>query len=156
MKKFFRGIMLCMVFTLLAGAFPFYTSAQTLTTEVSREYLENGFYYETVLIIDDNVRSTLKGASKRTSMKDSNGNTLWYVQVTADFTFNGSSPATCVSAKASAQSYNSNWKIADTKASRSGNSGTATALARNYMGGVFVGSLQKSVTIYCDKNGHVS
>lgn len=124
------------------------------TTSTTREYLSDGSYFETTLTVS-NARGTIKNASKTALYKNASGESMWYVKVTANFTFNGSS-ATCTSAKVSADSYVSTWKILEKTASRSGNSGTATVRAGAYMGGVYVDSTIKSVTIYCDKNGNIS
>lgn len=120
----------------------------------TKEYLSDGSYYETILFVS-NARGTVTNASKTTTYKNASGESMWYAKVTANFTFNGSS-ATCTSATASAGSYSSTWKILEKTASRSGNSGTATVRAGAYMGGVYVDSTTKSVTIYCNKNGKVS
>ena len=129
-------------------------AASDKAQDIVKEYLEDGSYFETTLLTL-NTRSTLRGAVKRTTYYNKAGDPIWHVEVTANFTFDGSS-AKCTSATASAKSYVSNWKILDTASSRSGNSGTATALDGSYVNGVFVGSMTESVTIYCDKNGKVS
>lgn len=75
--------------------------------------------------------------------------------VTASFTYNGTS-SVCTSAAASAEAYNSIWKITNTYATKSGNSGTATTSATEYNMSVPLHTYKKSVSLSCDKNGTLS
>lgn len=151
-RTFFRT---GMIFILsLVILFPSSVSAASNSPQITREYLSDGSYFETV-ISSTNARSSIKNASKTTTYKNADGDSLWYVKVTANFDFNGST-SKCTAASASAGSYTKVWKILDKRASRSGNSGSATALAGSYMGGLFVGSVTKTITLSCDKNGNLT
>ena len=137
-RTFFRT---GMIFILsLVILFPSSVSAASSSPQITREYLSDGSYFETVI---------------STTYKNADGDSLWYVKVTANFDFNGST-SKCTAASASAGSYTKVWKILDKRASRSGNSGSATALAGSYMGGLFVGSVTKTITLSCDKNGSLT
>ena len=126
----------------------------TYESEVSYEYFSDGSFFETKIIYNSN-RSTIKGASKTTTYKNSVGTALWYVTVTGNFTYNGSS-SSCTASSASAGSYSNAWKILNKSASKSGSSATAIATAGQYIGNVAIGSYNKSVTLRCDANGNLS
>lgn len=152
-KILFKAGILFLALSLII-LFPSSVSTASESTDIIREYLTDGSYFETV-ISSTNSKSTIRNASKTTTYKNADGDSLWYVKVTANFDFNGYS-SKCTSATASAGSYSKVWKILDKKASRSGNSGSATALAGSYMGGIFVGSVTKTITLSCDKNGNLA
>ena len=145
------GIILILSLLFMSSSFAY---AAPSSAQVIKEYLDDGSYFETV-ITSSSTRSTIRNASKTTTYKNADGEALWDVKVTANFEFNGST-SKCTSAVASANSYNKVWKILDKRSNRNGNSGSATALAGSYLGGVFVGSMSKTVTLTCDKNGNLS
>lgn len=118
----------------------------TNTINVTREYLDDGSYFKTVITSNSNARSTIKNAS---------GQPLWYAKVTANFYFDGST-SSCTSSSVSAESYVNVLKILSKSASRTGNVGSATVVAGAYVGGVFVDSYTKLITLACDKNGILS
>lgn len=118
----------------------------TNTINVTREYLDDGSYFKTVITSNSNARSTIKNAS---------GQPLWYAKVTANFYFDGST-SSCTSSSVSAESYVNVLKILSKSASRAGNVGSATVVAGAYVGGVFVDSYTKLITLACDKNGILS
>lgn len=124
------------------------------------EYLSDGSYFETVIYNSSdisifNTKSNSKSGSKTAYYKNSSGVVQWYVRVTGEFTYNGTS-STCTSSVASAPSNVAAWKIASKSASKSGNSATAKATAKCYSNGVVVNTITKSVTLTCDKNGNLS
>lgn len=95
----------------------------------------------------------LKLIMQKRAFKNAAGTALWYVQVTGKFSYNGSS-CTCTSASSSAGSYNSNWKIINHSANRSGNTATAYATAKRCTLGVPVETQNTSISLHCDKNGN--
>ena len=119
------------------------------------EYLEDGSCFETEIVVNNNARSTVTGASKTITYKNAAGEKMWYVKVVANFYFNGST-SECTSASAYAGSYVSTWKIEDVYSSRSGNWGAATAVAGDYYLFTRVGTVTKTAKLSCDKNGNVS
>ena len=130
----------------------------TITTIV--EIFEDGSYIETVIekktssFSARSTTSTLTG--KRTlTYRNSEGSALWSVTVTGTFTYNGSS-ATCTKSTVSATSYNSNWRISSSSASKSGATAKATASAKRYMDGTYIRTMTQSVSLTCRKNGTLS
>lgn len=153
--KIIRKLSLPLILAAILITHPLSVIAEPMTsTQVTREYLEDGSYFETVIASSEDARSTIKNASKTTTYKNSSGESLWYAKVTANFYFDGST-SSCTSSSASGGSYVSTWRILDKSASRTGNTGSATVTAGAYYAGIFVDSYTKVVTISCDKNGNV-
>ena len=125
------------------------------TTQITREYLSDGSYFEITIQSTENARSTIKNASKTATYINASGESIWYAKVTANFYFDGKT-SSCTSSSASGASYVSNWKILSKSASRTGNVGSATIVAGAYLNGAFVDSYTKIVTLACDKNGNLS
>ncbi len=119
------------------------------------EYLSDGSYFEIEIIEHANARSTITGASKTATYKNADGKAMWYVKISANFYYNGTT-SNCTAAAVSAGSYVSSWKIEDKYSSRSSNSATGTAIAGQYLGSSLVGKIKDSVTLTCDKNGKLS
>lgn len=120
------------------------------------EYLEDGSYYEITIIENTMTRaSSTKKGTKRVKYVDNSNVTVWEVSVTGTFTYDGSS-STCTAASVAATSYTTNWKITSKSASKSGNKATAKATAKYYYDGSLVTTVNKSVTLTCDKNGNLS
>lgn len=93
---------------------------------------------------------------KRTStFKNASGKALWYVTLQATFQYNGTNSG-CTSAKVTAGSYNSNWKVSDKRTSVSGATATAYATGRLYSGSTLIQTVPKSVSLYCSPSGKVS
>ena len=147
-KKFWA---LFLAIMLLSIAQPLSINAAPHTTI---EYLSDDSYFETTISIIP-TRGTVTNTNITVTYRNASGEAMWDLTVTANFTFNGKT-ASCTSSKATANSYNRNWKIIEKSSSRSSNHGTATAKAGQYLNGVYVNSLTKSVTIYCNGNGQVS
>ena len=151
-KKFFLLLTLVAMVTMQ----PFTVMADSNNAiDVTREYLDDGSYFEIVITSNSNARSTIKNASKTATYKNASGQSLWYAKVTANFYFDGST-SSCTSSSASAGSYVNVWKILSKSASRTGNVGSATVVAGAYLNGAFVDSHTEIVTLACDKNGNLS
>lgn len=156
MKKKIRVIFLSLILSVVFISQPLSVMADsTSVTQVTREYLEDGSYFETVIESDGNARSTIKNASKTSTYKNASGQSLWYAKVTASFYYNGST-SSCTSASASGGSYVDVWKILSTSSSRTGNVGSARVTAGAYYVGIYVDSYTEVVTLSCDKNGNLS
>ena len=138
----------------LVFSHPISTFAQENSSQIYREYLEDGSYYETI-IISTPTRSAIRNASKTSTYKNSSGTALWYAKVTADFYFDGKT-SSCTSSSASGGSYVSTWKILSKSSSRTGNVGSATVTAGAYLNGAYVGSITQKLLLACDKNGNLS
>lgn len=152
-SKFFLVLIVTMSFAIQ----PLSVQANSpgVTTQTTKEYLDDGSYFETVIVSSSNARSTITNASKTSTYKNANGESLWYAKVTANFYYNGTT-SSCTSSSASGGSYVSTWKILSTSASRTGNVGSATVVAGAFMGGLYVDSYTEIVTLACDKNGNLS
>ncbi len=131
------------------------------TPSVQIEYLDNGYYFETVINAApaQNSISLLSAANtitrtKTSSYKNSNGIVLWSVSITATFTYDGST-SKCNYCYGSASAPSPSWSIQTISASKSGNTATATAIATNSQGNTS-SNYTKSITIRCSKNGVIS
>ena len=102
----------------------------------------------------DMTRST-KTASKTNYYRDADQNVLWYVTITATFTYDGTT-SSCISCSHNAGSNNSHWSIKSCTSSMSGNSATATAVATQTGILGFSHDFTGSVTIYCAPDGTIS
>ena len=104
MKKLFC---ILMTISILINNIPITVLAQhNNTTQISIEYLENGYYYETIISTDKNVlpASTTKyiTKTKTTNLKNQAGVTQWSVSIKATFSYDGNS-AKCTSCTPSAK-----------------------------------------------------
>lgn len=135
---------------------PFQVMAESNNTfQVTREYLDDGSFFEILIESNENQRSSIKNASKTFTFKNANEEPLWYAKVTANFYYDGNT-SSCTSSSASGGSYVSEWKILSKSSSRTGNVASATVTAGAYMGGLYVDSLTVKVLLSCDKNGNLS
>ena len=153
--KITKKAFLIFISTLMLVFQPITVLANTSTVVISKEYLSDGSYFETVIESNDTLRSTIKNASKTTTYKNADGNALWYARVTANFYFDGKT-SSCTSASASGEAYVDTWKIQSKSSSRTGNVGSATVIAGCYFAGINIGNVSQTVTLACDKNGNLS
>ena len=123
-------------------------------TYTTIEYLDNGDYIETTLVVSNSTKGTITGA-KTATYKDSSNVILWDVSVTGTFSYNGTS-STCVSASGDSHSYSSNWTVSSPTVSKSGNTATSTATGKKRLFGIVVQTQTLSVTLSCSKNGVLS
>lgn len=161
MKKIFTTLLiLSVIFSILDTSMT--VSAATLPSSQSEiTKLENGDYLETTIsnapisLTKVSLLSTNKSITKTKTVKykSQDGTTLWYVAITATFSYNGST-SKCTSCTPSAAAPASTWSIKSLTSSKSGNSATATAVATH--SDIISKDFTKSVTISCSKNGVVS
>lgn len=103
--KGIKKIFLLLTLVTMVTMQPFTVMADTNNTiDVTREYLDDGSYFEIVITSNSNARSTIKNASKTATYKNASGQALWYAKVTANFYFDGST-SSCTSSSASAGEY---------------------------------------------------
>lgn len=154
MKKFKKlSFIFLLVFTFYIT--PFSSTVKANPPTITKEYFPDGSYIETQIIQTSNTKSTITGARKRSTYKNSSGSALWYGEVTANFYFDGST-SRCTSATASAGSYHSLWRIKSKSASKSGNTATASIVASSYTStGTLIGNKNLTVTLSCDRNGNL-
>ena len=155
MKKI-KKIFLSFIVAILFMTQPFQVMAESNNTfQVTREYLDDGSFFEILIESNENQWSSIKNASKTFTFKNANEEPLWYAKVTANFYYDGNT-SSCTSSSASGGSYVSEWKILSKSSSRTGNVASATVTAGAYMGGLYVDSLTVKVLLSCDKNGNLS
>lgn len=155
MKKI-KKIILSFTVAILFMTQPLQVMAESNNTfQVTREYLDDGSFFEILIESNENQRSSIKNASKTFTFKNADGESLWYAKVTANFYYDGTT-SSCTSSSASGGSYVSEWKILSKSSSRTGNVASATVTAGAYMGGLYVDSLTVKVLLSCDKNGNLS
>lgn len=161
MKK--QICILLMIISLLTISIPLSASAQTYDApQISVEYLDNGYYYETIISSQENdinitPSSTTKyiTKTKTTNLKNAAGVTQWSVSIKATFSYNGSS-SKCTSCTPSAKAYGSTWSIKSVTSNKSGNTATATAKATQTGASGLSQTYTKSVTIKCSATGVIS
>lgn len=161
MKKFFIIILTVITFVCFGNITPVEAKAAEPTFSMI-ETLENGYYYETIIVdVETEETNSLRASSntitkkKTTQFKNSSGTVLWSVSITATFTYDGST-SKCTSCTPSAKAYASTWTIRSVTSSKSGNSATATAVARQTAATGNTYDYTKSVTIRCSATGVVS
>ena len=122
--------------------------------DITTEY-ENGLRIETIIIEDVSVARTSEKSGTKT-VNYYNGNTLLCsVSVHGKFKYGGNS-ATCTSATVSAYSNNSNWKISNKSARKSGNTAYASATGTRYFMGVEMQKVTRNVSLSCNSSGKLS
>ncbi len=160
MKKSFIIILSVITFLCFENITPIETKAAEPTSSII-EILENGYYYETIIVDAETEDSFSRSSSnsitktKTTQLKNSSGSVLWSVSITATFTYDGST-SKCTSCTPSARVYASTWSIKNVTSSKSGNSATATAVATQTGSTGNTYDYTKSVTIKCSATGVVS
>ena len=134
-------------------AFPFLSVAIKNETI---EYFPDGSYGITEIVeYSDKAVTGTKTSSKNYKYYNSSNELLWKVTLTATFTYNGST-SSCTSASPGHTVYNSNWKVKTATASYSGNTATGNYTVKRYALLVPVETVNKTLTLKCDKNGNVS
>lgn len=129
--------------------------AASNTVSVKTIYFSDGSYFETTIIESPVKASGTRTGTKTSSYKNGDGKTMWDISVKGTFSYTGTS-STCTSSTVSANSYDSNWKIADKSASKSGNKASGTVTAKQYYLLTCINTMTKTVNLYCDKNGVLS
>lgn len=105
---------------------------------------------------DVSTCSTTKSrTASKTKYYKADGKNVWYVKVTATFTYDGTR-CSCTSASVSGGSYYSNWKVSNMKVSRAANKATATATGTKYFLSVVTNTINATVSINCSGTGTIS
>ncbi len=86
---------------------------------------------------------------------DINGTCLWSVHLKGTFSYNGES-ARCTDADVRYYIYDDDWNMLFCEAEKSGATATASFKVRQYKLGVALKTVEKSITLTCDKNGKIS
>lgn len=152
MKKVLPFILMI---ALLAAMQTTFACAATMPAEI--EYLPDGSSFVTV--IEDVHPSGIQPLSSKTATKtkttyykNAAGDVMWWVRVTGTFTY-GNGTSKCISAKGSAASENSTWKVSNISDSKSGNTASAKATGTHYSQGMVSSTKTKTVTLKCSSTG---
>lgn len=153
--KLMKRAQLVFIVALFIIPMPVQASSNTLPTIT--EYLANGDYIETILLISDiNPLSSIRNGSKTSTYKNSSGVPLWSITVKASFSYTPGKNSKCTSASGFTTAYSSNWKVPSPSVQKSNNTATATVTAKKYSGSTLINSYTRSVVLHCDSYGNLS
>lgn len=156
-KRCVFAVLLCFVLTLSQISVVFAAAGDNeriISTE--RKDLGAGQYVE--IVVSEPAVSVFASGTKKgstTATYYANGEAMWYVKITGNFSYTGSS-SKCTSASVSAGSYVSTWKISDKSSSYSGNTATGKATAKLWYGIVAIDTITRSVSVSCSAAGKIS
>lgn len=162
MKKIIASFLALTVLMLSSFIIPTNASANSIESNTSIEYLDNGYYIETVILdvstsfphdlIAGTTYTTTR--TKTRYYKNSSGDVMWWVSITGTFTYDGST-STCTSCYADADAPASTWSIKTLLSSKSGNTATGFAVATQTLAFVSY-DYSMTVDITCSPNGTIS
>lgn len=123
------------------------------------EYLSDGYYVVTTISSDEfitpnaNILTTYstsktKTATKHSTYYNSSNKPLWTVNLSATFSYNGST-STCTKVSCSVSDIKNGWSLVSKSASKSGNKATGK-IQMHQTGG---GNISKTITMTCNSNG---
>lgn len=154
--KVIKKLIICFILLALIIFPNIQTNAQTIRSSYTEPiYCVTVIEQEPVVTTSPYSTTNTKTASKTVYYQDANNNKLWYVKVTATFSYNGST-SSCKSVSVTAGSYSSDWKVSNKSSSYSGNHGTASATGKKYYLGIVTKTVNESVTLTCSKDGTLS
>jgi hypothetical protein len=99
-----------------------------------------------------------KGTKTRTKefvFYDSDDIELWSASITATFTYNGTT-SSCTSVSKSTTIYKSSWKCTASSCSKSGATATGNFTFKRYVTLIPVQTVNKTLSLTCDKNGNIT
>ena len=151
-----RTVSIGLVILILLNVFVCFASAQNKTTETI-EHFEDGSYG---VICIKTVFSLFASKSSITRTKeykyyDSSNNLDWKASITATFTYNGTT-ASCTNVSKSTTVYDTSWKCTASSCNKSGATATGDFTFKQYVSFIPVKTINKTLTLTCDKNGNVS
>ena len=154
MKKILKTIALSLILCMV----PFHNvKALENNTSYIEEIFEDGSYIE-ITIHEENTNARSSTTKKKTATyKGSSGTVYQSVTVQGTFNYDGKT-STCTSSSISTANYSSTWKLSNKKASKSGNTASASVTAKQYHsnGTTVLQTINKTVKLTCDKNGKLS
>ncbi len=92
--------------------------------------------------------------TKYASYFSSDGELLWTASLTAEFSYNGKS-SVCDSADTRCMICDSDWTLVSKDCSKSGNNASAAFKVKQYKLGVPLKTIEKTITLTCDKDGNI-
>lgn len=119
-------------------------------------YLEDGSYLiiETSDKISTRANNT-KSGTKTISHYSDDDEKLWDATIRGTFTYTGSS-STCTAATISYNIYNDNWKITSATADKSSNKAIGNVVAKRYVLGIPIKTVEQIITLTCSATGVLS
>ena len=156
MKKLLTAFLLiCILMCLFPGAVQ--AAGDRDSKETNIEFFEDGSYIITVI---ETNRTLLVPLSNITKTKteyyyDSNHNLDWKASLTASFTYNGTT-SSCTNASIGYHIYDSDWRLTSSNCSKSGATATGNFTFKHYVLLIPNKTINKTLTLTCDKNGNVT
>lgn len=146
------------VSTLAAGSSSVEPSTNLETVE-NIEYFEDGSYLITTIETVDGISlmstSSTITASKSYHYYNSKDVEQWTATTIGTFSYNGSS-ATCTNSRTSYTVYNSNWKVKEATATKSGNKAIGKFTVKYYFLGIPTKTIEYTLTLSCSATGVLS
>lgn len=158
MKKRLMASLICGILLL---CFMVNVSAATAaTTDENIEYFSDGSY-ATITIEDTTgpvTRGTVynKSANKVYTYQDANGNEQYKITLHGEFSVNSGVSSVCTQATIKVDITNNVWKVLSQSTNKSGNQAVGSAELRRYMLLLPVETVQKTLTLTCDKYGNLT
>ena len=143
-------IILCICFGILISNTTIMASTSQTNTVV--ETFSDGSYIESSISFPSTSKalssSSTKTASKTSTYKNNSGKTLWSVTVTGSFTYNGSTVSTTCPDR--------NWKIIKSFANKTDSTASATVSTAQYLNGIHMRTINRTIKLTCSKTGKLS
>lgn len=157
MKKKISAIFTCL---LLLTCFAVNSSVSALTEqETDIEYFADGSYIVTTItqesFLTRAASNTVKG-NKSHTYYNSNGSIDWVFTVTGTFSVVSGVSATCTAVSHSTDIRASKWKLVSASSWRSGNQAIGNITIKQTMLGITIQTVERTVTLTCDKYGNLS
>lgn len=150
MKKGLSAFLAVILLMALLGSF----SSALTEVGVMIEYYDDGSY-GVISIQKDHAKSNTVTETKTYKYYDSSNNLNWKASITASFTYNGVT-ASCTSVSKSHTIYDNSWKCTASNCSKSGATATGNFTFKHYVLLIPNKTINKTLTLTCDKNGNIT
>lgn len=158
MKRKVIAVIACIIlsFCLVVNA-----SASAVTkAESDIEYFSDGSYATTDIVETANIvtRGTLydKSADKVYTYRDAKGNEQYKITLHGKFRVNSGVSSTCTEATVKVEITNDDWKVISQSAWPSGSQAIASVTLKRYLLFIPVDTIEKTLTLTCDKYGNLT
>lgn len=158
MKRKIMAVIACMIlsFCLVANVSAFMVTE----AEPRIEYFSDGSYVTTDIIetTDITTRGTLynKSADKVYTYRDAKGNEQYKIILHGKFRVDSGVSSTCIEATVRVEITNDDWKVISQSAWASGSQAIASVTLKRYLLFIPVDTVEKTITLTCDKNGNLT
>ena len=119
------------------------------------EHFPDGSYIITELTESAYSNRSSVTRSKFSTYYDNDNTALWMVELTATFSYNGTS-ATCTYVSTGHTIYDTSWQVTNAAASKSGNTATGDFTVKKYFLGIPIKTVNRTLTLTCSPTGVVS